>query len=179
MKVESGIENNDLRDILRFENINIDRFEFTSKSIIGKNYKIDLIEYKEGKQVSTTQLFESSSLDLFRVKEKKFKFRILTKFIDKTKLKLKINFDRFGSKTFFFDLIDNKFGYTIKDFQGSRKETEIPLENEFYLTSIISPTVHKDGSASYCEVVLTKNPENIGEEFKIPHYFLIRMKFTK
>ena len=179
MKVESGIENNDLRDIIRFENINIDRFEFTSKSIIGKNYKIDLIEYKEGKQVSTTQLFESSSLDLFRVKDKKFKFRILTKFIDKTKLKLKINFDRFGSKTFFFDLIDNKFGYTIKDFQGSKKETEILLENEFYLTSIISPTVHKDGSASYCEVVLTKNPENIGEEFKIPHYFLIRMKFTK
>jgi hypothetical protein len=67
----------------------------------------------------------------------------------------------------------------MKDFQGSKKETEIPLENEFYLTSIISPTVHKDGSASYCEVVLTKNPENIGEEFKIPHYFLIRMKFTK
>jgi len=67
MKIESGIENNDLRDIIRFENINIDRFEFTSKSIIGKNYKIDLIEYKEGKQVSTTQLFESSELDLFRV----------------------------------------------------------------------------------------------------------------
>jgi hypothetical protein len=179
MKVESGTENNDLRDIIQFENININRFEFTSKSIIGKNYKIDLIEYKEGKQVSTTQLFESSSLDLFRVKEKKFKFRILTKFIDKTKLKIEIKFDRFGSRPFFFDLIDNKFGYTMKDFQGSKKETEIPLENEFYLTSIISPTVHKDGSASYCEVVLTKNPENIGEEFKIPHYFLIRMKFTK
>ena len=177
MKIESGTKNNDLQDIIRFENINIDRFEFTSKSIIGRNYEIDLIEYKEGKQVSITQLFESSSLDLFKVKEKKFKFRILTKFIDKTKLKLEINFDRFGSRTFFFDLIDNKFGYTIKDFQGSKKETEIPLENEFYLTSIISPTVHKNGSASYCEVVLTKNPENIGEEFKIPHYFLIKMRF--
>ena len=179
MKIESGTKNNDLRDIINFENINIDRFEFTSKSIIGRNYEIDLIEYKEGKQLSITQLFESSSLDLFKVKEKKFKFRILTKFIDKTKLKLEINFDRFGSRTFFFDLIDNKFGYTIKDFQGSKKETEIPLENEFYLTSIISPTVHKDGSASYCEVVLTKNPENIGEEFKIPHYFLIKMRFIK
>jgi hypothetical protein len=179
MKIERGTNNKELDDILNFENICLDKFEFSSKDIIGKNYEINIVEFKDGKIESTTQLFESSEIDLFKVKEKKFTFTLLTKFIDKTKLKIALKFDRFGSKTLFFDLIETKFGYTMKDFIGSKSELELPLENEFYITSIISPTMHEDGSASYCEVVKSKNPEKIGEEFKIPHYFLIKMKFKE
>jgi hypothetical protein len=177
MKIENGTKVKELDEVLAFENICINKFEFTSKDIIGKDYEINILEFQDGVNVSTTQIFESSQLDLFKVKEKKFTFTILTKFIDKNKLKIALKFDRFGSKTLYFDLIETKFGYIMKDFNGSKKETELPLEDEFYLTSIISPTMHEDGSASYCEVVKSKNPEKIGEEFKIPHYFLIKMKF--
>ena len=179
IKIERGTKNKDLSEVLDFENICIDKFEFTSKDIVGKNYEVSIIEFKNGKVVSTTQLFESSELDLFKVKNRKFRFTLLTRFIDKTKLKIALKFDGFGSKTMFFDLIDNKFDYVMKDFLGSKGENEIPLEDEFYLTSIISPTMHEDGSASYCEVVQSKNPEKIGEEFKIPHYYLIKMKFKE
>jgi hypothetical protein len=179
MKIKSGTKDQDLREILDFEDICMDKIEFTSKEIVGKNYEINIIEYKEGKLVSTTKLFESSEIDLFRIKDAKFKFTLLSKFIDKTKLKIALKFDRYGSKTLFYDLIDTKFGYTMKNFLGSKSEIEIPLNKEFYITSIISPTMHEDGSASYCEVVKVVNPEKIGEEFKIPHYFLVQMKFKR
>ena len=176
MKIENGTKNEDLRQILNFENIYIDNFKFVSKDLIGKNYEILIIEFKNGKIVSNTVLFESSELDLFRIKNKKFSFKLLSKFINKTKLKIAFDLG-FGSKTLFFDLIDTKFEYIMKDFLESKREVVLPLEKDFYLTSIISPTMHEDGSASYCEVVSTKNPEKIGEEYKIPHYFLIKMKF--
>lgn len=177
MKIERSFENKELNRILEFESININKFEFSSKAIIGKNYEINLLEFKDGKLVSTKSLFDSSELDYFKIKDKDFKFIILTKFIDDKKLKIALRFDRYGSATYYFDLLETKFGYTTKDFLNIKGNAEVELGKDFYLNAIISPTIHKDGSASYCEVVETKNPENIGVEYNIPHYFLIKMKF--
>ena len=177
MKIKSSVADKDLSNILNFENIDISKIELSGKELIGKDYQINIKEYKNGKLTSSTELFESSSYDLFKIKNKNFKFTLLTKIIDKTKLKIALKFDRFGSKTLFFDLIETKFPYVMKDFLGQKGEIEVPLDKEFYITSIISPTMHEDGSGSYCEVVKNGNPEELGEKFKIPHYFLLEMKF--
>ena len=42
MKIERGTDNKELDDILDFENICLDKFEFSSKDIIGKNYEINI-----------------------------------------------------------------------------------------------------------------------------------------
>ena len=177
MKIKSSVADKDLSNILNFENIDISKIELSGKELIGKDYQINIKEYKNGKLTSSTELFESSSYDLFKIKNKNFNFTLLTKIIDKTKLKIALKFDRFGSKTLFFDLIETKFPYVMKDFLGQKGEIEVPLDKEFYITSIISPTMHEDGSGSYCEVVKNGNPEELGEKFKIPHYFLLEMKF--
>jgi hypothetical protein len=176
MKIKSAVVDNDLRNILNFENIDLSKIELSGKELIGKNYQINIKEYKNGKLTSTSELFESSSYELFKIKNKIFKFTLLTKIIDKTKLKIALKFDRFGSKTLFFDLTNTKFPYVMKDFLGQKGEVEISLDKVFYITSIISPTMHEDGSGSYCEVVQNGNPEELGEKFKIPHYFLVEMK---
>ena len=42
----------------------------------------------------------------------------------------------------------------------------------------ITPTIHEDGSSSYCEVAQSDiAPEKLGAHFKIPHYFLITIAF--
>ena len=65
----------------------------------------------------------------------------------------------------------------MKDFFGSKLTIELPMTEEIPLFAIITPTLHKDGSASYCEVVQSDiKPEELGKHFNIPHYFLVTMK---
>lgn len=61
---------------------------------------------------------------------------------------------------------------------GSKKELNISLDKKNAVFEIITPTIHKDGSGSYCEVAQAdEKPEKLGEKFKIPHYFLINITF--
>ena len=131
--MQSSVADKDLSNILNFENIDISKIELSGKELIGKDYQINIKEYKNGKLTSSTELFESSSYDLFKIKNKNFNFTLLTKIIDKTKLKIALKFDRFGSKTLFFDLIETKFPYVMKDFLGQKGEIEVPLELQLFL----------------------------------------------
>ena len=66
----------------------------------------------------------------------------------------------------------------MKDFFGSKKELSIDLQKKNAVFAIITPTIHEDGSGSYCEVAQSEiAPEKLGEHFKIPHYFLITITF--
>ncbi|PKP15193.1 MAG: hypothetical protein CVU07_11030, partial [Bacteroidetes bacterium HGW-Bacteroidetes-23] len=68
--------------------------------------------------------------------------------------------------------------YALKDFFGSNEEMNIELNKKTAVFAIITPTIHKDGSGSYCEVAQSSiKPEKLGEHFKIPHYFLITITF--
>jgi hypothetical protein len=68
--------------------------------------------------------------------------------------------------------------YVLKDFQGDKKFVDVPLNEEFPILAIITPVKHEDGYSSYCEVAQSEvAPEKFGEKFKIPHYFVITMKF--
>jgi len=68
--------------------------------------------------------------------------------------------------------------YLLKDFQENKEFVTVPLQEEFPILAIITPVKQPDGSSSYCEVAQSEiPPDQFWKHFKIPHYFIITMKF--
>ena len=64
----------------------------------------------------------------------------------------------------------------MKSFLGGKSEMKVPVKGKFYIMSLITPTLHKDGSSSYCEIAQSGvDPEKLHERYNLPHYFLIEM----
>ena len=85
---------------------------------------------------------------------------------------------KFRSKKAYFKLIGDPDRYVLKDFFGTKRELNLDLQKKNAIFAIITPSVHEDGSASYCEVVQSNiEPEDLGQHFKIPHYFLMTLTF--
>ena len=150
-----------------------------SKSTIYLNkVEINISEYVDGKLKSKTLLCDTSEADFLKIKYSPFTLKLFTQ-INNGYLTIQTKFYNFSSKKVQLKL-DNRNKeetYVLKDFFGSKITTEFPIQNEIPLVAIITPTIHKDGSGSYCEVVQSDvKPENLGEHFNIPHYFLVTMK---
>ncbi|WP_306349778.1 hypothetical protein [Flavobacterium sp. '19STA2R22 D10 B1'] len=178
MKINSGYST-DLQTLLLFEEISIDEIVFSGKELVGKNYQINIKEFKKNILIKTTTLFDSSEDEYFRIKEEKIKFKIAGKITDKKEFKIQIFADRFASRKESFTLLDNNLRYVVKNFLGSKSEIDVPVNKAFYILSLITPTKHKDGSSSYCEVAQSNfDPEKFGDKYDIPHYYLIEMKFN-
>lgn len=62
-----GSENKDIQDIIDFENIYIETLNFESEKLNGKFYQINLEEYKNGKLIKTSNLFDGSETDYFKI----------------------------------------------------------------------------------------------------------------
>ena len=177
MVAEYGAKNLELEQVLSFENIGFETLSFESEKIKGKYYNINIKEYKKGKLVKTKSLFEGSGSEYFIIDSTFTSFKFFTK-MENNKLKTSIIASRFSSQQEFFELEKGNGEYVLKDFQGSKKFLNVPLNEEFPILAIITPTKHKDGSGSYCEVAQSEiAPEKFGEKFNIPHYFIITMIF--
>jgi hypothetical protein len=172
-----GSENNEIQDLIDFENIFIEKLNFQSEILKGKHYIINLEEFKNGKLIKTSILFDGSETDYFKIGNDKESLNFLFKLND-GKLKIYIRGKKFGSKKSYFKLKSSADTYALKDFFGSNEEINIELNKRTAVFAIITPTIHKDGSGSYCEVAQSDiKPEKLGEHFKIPHYFLITITF--
>ncbi len=170
-----GSDINDLQDFLRFENIFTEKLTFQSETLKGKSYEIALEEFKKGKLVKTTVLFDD---DYFKIPNDKLALRFYFKLAD-GKLKTQILGNGFASKKSNFKLSDNEDQYALKDFFGSKEEVTLDINKKNSVFAIITPTIHKDGSGSYCEVAQSDIvPEKLGEKFNISHYFLVTIKFN-
>lgn len=172
-----GSENKEIQDLIDFENIYIEQLNFEGENLKGKYYQINLEEYKNGNHIKTSSLFEGSETEYFKIDSEKESLKFFFKLSD-GKLKTFIREKKFGSKKSYFKLIGESDKYALKDFFGSQKELNIDLKKKNAVFAIITPTIHKDGSGSYCEVAQSEiSPEKLGEHFKIPHYFLITITF--
>ena len=172
-----GSENKEIQDIIDFENIYIEKLNFESENLQGKSYQIFLEEYVNGKLKQTSMLFDGTETDYFKIDSEKESLKFFFKLSD-GKLKTYIRGKKFGSKKSYFKLSSDSDKYALKDFFGSKKELNIDLSKKNSIFAIITPTIHKDGSGSYCEVAQAdEKPEKLGEKFKIPHYFLITITF--
>lgn len=172
-----GSENSEIQDIIDFENIYIEQLYFESEKLKGKFYQINLEEYVNGKLTQTSVLFDGTESDYFKMNSDKASLKFFFKLSD-GKLKTYIRGKGFGSKKSYFNLLSDADKYALKDFLGSKQKLNLEFNKRNSVFAIITPTIHKDGSGSYCEVAQSDTkPENLGEKFKIPHYFLITITF--
>ncbi len=170
-----GSDLSDLQDVLRFENIFTEKLTFQSETLKGKSYTIALEEFKNGKLIKTSVLFSD---DYFKVANDKLVLKFYFKLAD-GKLKTQILGNGFSSNKSSFKLSSNEDQYALKDFFGSKEEIIIDINKKNAVFAILTPTIHKDGTGSYCEVAQSDlAPEKLGEKFKIPHYFLVTIKFN-
>lgn len=172
-----GSQNKEIQDLIDFENIYIEQLNFSSLKLIGKSYKINIEEYKNGILLSTTKLFDGFETDYFKITTKEETLKFFFRLSD-GKLKTYIRGKKFGSKKSYFNLMSDSDQYVLKDFFGNKEVINLDINSKNTLFAIITPTIHSDGSGSYCEVVQSDiKPEKLGEQFNIPHYFLITITF--
>lgn len=179
MSAEYGTNNRDLNKILSFENIEFEKFKFYNKEINGKNYEVNIKEFYKGNYIKKTTIFDSSEADLFRIKEDTLNLDFIIKMTD-SQLMIQVYGKDFITPKKKFDLLEKDLEYRLKDFLGNKKSVDLLMNKEYYILSVITPRIHKNGFQSYCEVAQSKeNPETFGEKFKIPHYFLIEIIFKE
>lgn len=172
-----GSKNADIQNLIDFENIYIEQLNFEGKELKGKQYIINLQEFIDGKKSNSVVLFDGTENDYFKFRSNKESLVFLFKMAD-GKLKTHIKGKGFRSKKSYFNLKSDSDDYALKDFFGGKNELNIDSKQETAIFAIITPTKHEDGSGSYCEVVQSNiEPKNLGEHFKIPHYFLITIQF--
>lgn len=177
MTIEPGFENKDLQGLVSFENLYLDKLIFEGKAIKGKSYSIEIIEYINGKESSREILFDGRESDIFNIRSEKETLSFYAK-LHQGKLKVQMHGNRFRSKKMHYDLKGDADIYTLKDFLGSKEKTTIDLEKKHPVLAIITPTIHEDGSNSYCEVVQCNvATDQLGKHFKIPHYFIMSIQF--
>ena len=177
MTYKYGSDNGEIQDITDFENIYIETLNFEGDLLNGKNYQINLEEYKNGKLTTKKLLFDSSESDYFKINSNSLSLKFFFKMSD-GKLKTYIRSNLFGTKKSYFNLMNDSDKYALKDFFGEKKELTINPNKKNAVFAILTPTIHPDGSGSYCEVAQSDiAPEKLGEHFKIPHYFLVTINF--
>ena len=177
MTYKYGSDNGEIQDIIDFENIYIETLNFEGDLLNGKNYQINLEEYKNGKLTTKKLLFDSSESDYFKINSNSLSLKFFFKMSD-GKLKTYIRSNLFGTKKSYFNLMNDSDKYALKDFFGEKKEVTINPNKKNAVFAILTPTIHPDGSGSYCEVAQSDiAPEKLGEHFKIPHYFLVTINF--
>ena len=178
-----GSENKDFQDLISFENIFFNKLNFQSENLKGKSYKIVLDEFRNGKIVKTSVLFDGSESDIFKIDNDKLSLKFAFKLSDR-KLKTFVigntaSGQGFYSKKFYSKLYNDEDDYALKNFFGSREEISLDINKKNAIFAIITPTIHKDGYGSYCDVAQSDiAPEKLGEKFNIPHYFLVTIKFN-
>jgi len=176
LKVVYGVEDPSLQQIIDFENISVNQVELIGDDLIDKDYVLTLEEYVKGRLKESTVLFDSSEANAFKIKRNSLSFTVISKITERNAFKIELYFNGFRSKKSYFDLKITDYAYALKDFLGAQQEIDVPLDG-FSLLALITPTVHSDGSTSYCEVAQSNvAPDALGEEYKMPQNFLLKMK---
>ncbi|WP_378182258.1 hypothetical protein [Aquimarina sp. SS2-1] len=174
---EYGFKNKDLQGFINFENIFLEKLIFEGKNIKDKSYIVEIIEYNHGKETSRNILFDGTETDYFKINTEKETLSFYIKLRD-GKLKVQMHGKGFRSKKMYYNLYNEADTYALKDFLGSNSKVNIDIEKENPVLAIITPTVHENGFSSYCEVAQSEVPTHkLGVHFKIPHYFIINIRF--
>jgi hypothetical protein len=175
MELKYGAETEELNQILSFQNMYKQSVKLSGSNLNGKYYQIFVKEYKANKLVNIDTLFDGSETSYFNIEGDSTSFEFFAQTAN-NELKVQIMTPRFNSKKLIYKTFPNNHDYALKDFLGEKKGLDIVVGKPFYAFAIITPTIHKNGSGSYCEVAQSDtDPEDFGTKFKIPHYFLVQI----
>ena len=178
ISITSGTESDEMRDLMAFQKIDYESVKIKGAGLAGKNYKITLKEFSNGKLVKSETIFDSSRDNFFRIKSDSLKFKVLTQVDATNHFNLMLNFGRFSISERYLVPPHPPSDYVLKNFLGGKDNMPIQLDADNYIFAYMTPFLHGDGSASYCEVAQSGvNPEKLFDKFKIPHYYLLEMSF--
>lgn len=177
MRKQYGSEHADVQRLLNFEDIYFEQLRFKGESLKGKSYQIFLREFKNGAFARDTTLFDGGESEFFTIKSDSLTVEFAFKFSD-GKLKAQVFGNGFESKKTRLPLINKADDYALKDFFGEKQVLHLDDRKGQAVLAVITPTIHADGSGSYCEVAQSDTPpEKLGEQFNIPHYFVVYIEF--
>lgn len=177
MKSSYGSGNQEIDDLMFFEQIGLVKLVFESNELKGKHIEVTLKEFKNGKLKTTKKLFDGEGYDFFKIDSSYTFIKFYFKY-HKSSMDIFIKTPYFASLKQSFKLYNTNEEYVLKDFLGSKNEEQVPLDEGFPVLAIITPHKQKDGLSSYCEVAQSGvEPSQLGTKFNIPHYFVIYMKF--
>jgi hypothetical protein len=172
-----GVASDDLMNVLRFQGINHSKVTFTGKGLWGKDYKIFIRDFSNGKLVKTHQLFDSKEEEFFRIKEQEFSFSVLVQRLPTNKAKFLLSFIGFQLNKEIDLGVDQK-DFALKSFQGSLTSAPVPINKVHSFLSFMMPYKLASGASIYCDVLQSGvAPEELGKKYSIPRYFLIDIKF--
>jgi hypothetical protein len=169
-------QNTDVLSLMRFQNIDSENFKFESAELLGKSYEINLKEYKKGKLIRTENLLDGQNY--IKIDSSFTSLKFLSK-IENDKMTVFVETPRMYSDKKGFKLQKGKgVDYVVKDFQGNKDFRNVSVNEEFSILAIITPVEIEKGYFSYCEIAQSEvEPDKYWEKFKIPHYFVVTMKF--
>jgi hypothetical protein len=177
IRLVHGSQDQTLNYLMRFENMFLEHVEILGDALQGRHYQVIVKELRNGKLIRTETLFDGTEADFFRIKDNQLTFDLLCKTQD-GKLRLQICTPKFSSKRLKLDLLPNEMDYALKDFAGSKPSLHVSADKPIYLFAVIPPTMHADGTGSYCEVAQSEvPPEEFGNKFQLSQYFLLEMRF--
>ena len=106
-------KNQDMLDLLQFENIDFYKVKFTGKNISDKNYLLIAKEMWNGKLKSTDTIIDTSKYPkMSEPKSDTLELKVIGKWTNKPKLKLWFRFPKFG--------IDKNYDAIISDYYSLR-----------------------------------------------------------
>lgn len=177
VKRHDNVVDKHIQEIMDFESLFIEQLDFEGEGLRNKSYIVTLDEFDKGEKVRSSILFDGTEDEIFKIRENKTSLKFFLKTADE-KLKVAIRGSFFASRKMYFPLKMETDIYTVKDFFGEKEELLILSDKVGILFAIITPAIRPDGSGTYCDVVQSDiKPEKWYEHFKIPHYFVIRIRF--
>jgi hypothetical protein len=178
LRTKAGVKDAELQHVLYFEGISYQKFAIKSGELKGKNFALVITEFKEGKSVRVDTVFNSREDEYFRLKSDSLVFSTLTKMSDDSEFKIQFQFNGFSSARKYKVLPSEKEKFTLKGFHKTSANHTIKLNEKNYLLAYMMPFVRPDKSEAYCEVAQSGlNPETLYDKYKIPHYFLVQLRF--
>lgn len=172
-----GVENEDLMNVLRFQGINYNKVKFSGTHLWGKDFKIFIRDYENGKLIKTHEIFDSKEEEFFKLKEQEFNFNVLVQGTSAGKAKFDFRFLGFGVVKE-FNLGAAHKDFILKSFQAKSEELAFPVNQNHSILTFIMPYKTKAKSMQYPDVIGSGiRPEDLGRHFKIPRYFLIDVRF--
>ncbi len=171
------VENEDVMNLYRFQNVQVAKLKFSGKGLWGKNYRLYIQEFIDGKPQPRSQIFDSREDEFFRLKEQEFGFNVLAQRSNDNKVRFDFRFLGFGLSKEFKVAAEQK-DFILRSSQDGEEELEVPNGKDFTILSFIMPHKNSRGSLRYSDFdPLSVRPDALGKKFGIPRYYIVQIRF--
>lgn len=167
-----GSKNQELQDLLTFENIDYYKVNFKGNDLKGKHFNITVKTLWDGRITNVDTIINTVAKGMPPIQTDTLSFKVTAKKNAPNSLKVLFRFPMFGNERLYE--ASDSYDYSLRDI-GTKMDIEVG--KAFPAFAYILP-YEKDGWKMWCAVDNSgKDVENWGKEFGIKHYLIFEMKF--